>query len=367
MTTEHLFSRADCAHMDRALMVAERGRGRTTPNPKVGAVIVSADGRVIGSGFHRKAGEPHAEIEALRSAGEQARGATLYCTLEPCCHFGRTGPCVVAIEAAGISRVVAAVQDPNPTVAGGGFAHLRAHGVAVEEGLRHRAATLLNREFFTFIRRGRPFIVLKAAVTRDGYIAEAPGRRTSISSVESIRHAHGVRAEVDAIGIGSGTMLADDPLLTAREVYRPAPLTRVVFDRRLRSLPTAKLFSTIEQGPVIIVTSAVAVNASRSRARDLENAGARLEICETLERSTARLAELGVMSLVLEGGALLHRAAWDARIVDFVQIYFAPQTIGAGGVGFLPGRHLPLDGLDGRRQVACGPDLLVEGYVHRLD
>ena len=354
--------------MDRALMLAERGRGRTSPNPMVGAVIVSPDGRVIGSGYHRRAGEPHAEINALNSAaGESVRGATLYCTLEPCCHTGRTGPCVDPIERAGVARVVAAVEDPNPLVAGAGLRHLREHGVEVDVGVRRKAATLLNRAFFTFVRQSRPFVILKAATSSDGCIAARAGERTQLTSAEARRHAHQVRAEVDAIGIGSESLLVDDPLLTAREAYRYRPLTRVVFDRRLRTPPGAALFSTVSEGPVIVITRPDSIRALPERAQALEAVGARLEPCDDLLSATRRLAEIGVTSLLLEGGARLHAAAWDAGIVDYVQVYIAPGIIGGSGVPFMPDRSLSLAELVDGGVTVCGPDVLVEGYVHRAD
>ena len=358
----------DYVHMDRALMLAERGRGQTSPNPMVGAVIVSADGRVVASGYHERAGEPHAEVAALRAAAaECVRGATLYCTLEPCCHAGRTGPCVARIEAAGIARVVAAVEDPNPLVAGAGFAHLRGHGIEVDVGVRRNAATLQNRAFFTFVRKSRPFVILKAATSSDGCIAERAAVRTPLTSPEALRHAHGVRAEVDAIGVGSETILVDDPLLTAREVYRGRPLARVVFDRRLRTRPTARLFSTIDRGPVIIFTGRAAIEASPDRVSSLESVGARVDACEDLRGAVRRLAELGVTSLLLEGGGVLHQAAWDAGIVDYVQVYVTSRFVGGSGVPFLPDRSLSLAALVDGRMSVCGPDVLVEGYVHRVD
>ena len=172
----------DADYMDRALFLAERGRGRTSPNPMVGAVVVSPDGVVVGQGFHERAGEPHAEVHALAGAGARARGATLYCTLEPCCHVGRTPPCVGRIVEAGVARVVAAIEDPNPFVQGRGFAYLRAHAVDVQVGLAVDAAVRLNRPFFTLMRQKRPFVVLKVATSLDGRIAEGPGLRTELTS-----------------------------------------------------------------------------------------------------------------------------------------------------------------------------------------
>ena len=271
------------------------------------------------------------------------------------------------VEAAGIRRVVAAIEDPNPLVAGQGLAHLRAHGVEVDVGVRRRAAALLNAAFFTFMRESRPFVILKAATSIDGYIARRPGERTALTSPPAVRHAHAVRAEVDAIGVGSGTVLVDDPLLTAREVYRWRPLARVVFDRRLRTPPSARVFSTIGEGPVIIVTGLDAPARLPERARALETAGARLEPCEDLRSSLGRLAELGITSLLLEGGARLHEAACRAGVVDYVQVYIAPRAIGESGVPFVPDRSLSLAALVDGGLTVCGPDVLVEGYVHRVD
>src|SRR5215468_1792532 len=262
--------------MNRALSLAERGRGRTSPNPLVGAVVVSRDGVIVGQGFHRRVGEPHAEVHALEEAGDLARGGTRYCTLEPCCHVGRTGPCAQRIVDAGVTRVVAAVQDPNPLVNGKGFAHLRAHGVAVEVGVGAAAARALNQPFFTLMREHRPFVVLKAAMSADGYIAEAPGKRTQLTSSEANRHAHRVRAEVDAIGVGVGTILADDPSLTARGAFRERPLVRVIFDRRLRTPAGAAVLSTSHVGPVIIMTSTESARQDTLRA-PLEAKGAVIE------------------------------------------------------------------------------------------
>jgi diaminohydroxyphosphoribosylaminopyrimidine deaminase/5-amino-6-(5-phosphoribosylamino)uracil reductase len=240
--------------MRRAIAHARRGLGRTTPNPIVGACIVSDEGVVLGQGAHEFAGGPHAEINALEEAGADARGATLYCTLEPCSHTGKTGPCTERIIAAGIRRVVAAMGDPFPRVNGRGFAALRAHGIEVDVGVEHDAAVRLNQPFLTAVRRGRPFVILKAATSLDGRIA-IEGERTPLTSAPALRHAQYMRAQVDAIGVGSETILVDDPLLTAREVYRERPLTRVLFDRRGRVPPTARIFSTLSAGPVVVVTS----------------------------------------------------------------------------------------------------------------
>jgi diaminohydroxyphosphoribosylaminopyrimidine deaminase/5-amino-6-(5-phosphoribosylamino)uracil reductase len=351
--------------MERALFHAARGRGRTSPNPMVGAIVVSPDGVVVGQGFHERAGEPHAEVHALTEAGPRARGATMFCTLEPCCHYGRTGPCVDRIVAAGIVRLVAASADPNPVVQGRGFAYLRQHGVAVDVGLGAEPARVLNRAFFTLMRERRPFVVLKAATSLDGQIARS-GQRTWLTSEEANRHAHSFRAEVDAIGVGVGTVLIDDPELTARGVYRERPLTRVIFDRRLRTPPGARVLSTGESGPVIIVTSAVGAGRAEAR-RVLEDRGAVVDVAHdgSLRAGLERLAARQIGSLLLEGGAVLHGAAWDEGVVDLVRLYVTPHVMGSGGVRLFDGRGISTAELIDRRVEPLGPDTLIEGYVHR--
>lgn len=352
-------------YMARALFLAERGRGRTSPNPLVGAVVVSTDGIVVGQGFHERAGDAHAEVRALEMAGLRARGATMFCTLEPCCHSGRTGPCVARVVQAGVARVVAASDDPNPLVDGRGFAYLRAHGVDVEVGVGRTAAVALNQPFFTRMREGRPFVILKAATSQDGRIAAAPGQRTPLTSAAANRHAHRVRAEVDAIGVGVGTIIVDDPLLTARHVYRERPLTRVIFDRSLRTPLTARVLSTQAAGPVIIVTTAAGAARAEQRTA-LEDRGAVVEIARdgSFRAALGPLADRETGSLLLEGGARLHAAAWDEGLVDYVRLYVTPHVLGAGGVALLNGRPFSSGHLLGRHTEVLGPDVLIEGYVH---
>jgi diaminohydroxyphosphoribosylaminopyrimidine deaminase/5-amino-6-(5-phosphoribosylamino)uracil reductase len=354
--------------MERALVLAERGRGRTSPNPMVGAVVVSPDGVVVGQGFHARAGEPHAEVHALGMAGERARGATLYCTLEPCSHQGRTGPCAPVVVAAGIRRVVAATEDPNPLVRGRGFAYLRRHGIDVDVGIGSAQAAALNRSFFTLVRHGRPFVVLKAATSLDGCIAAAPGERTVLTSAAANRHAHRFRAEVDAIGVGVGTVLADDPLLTVRGVYRERPLVRVVFDRSLRTPPAARVLSTPAAGPVIIVTTAESAARADLR-KPLEDRGAQIEVADAASFGAAlrRLGGQGIGSLLLEGGAALHAAAWNEGLVDYVRLYVTPHVLGEGGVRLLDGQNFSSAALADRHVEPLGADVLIEGYVHRVD
>jgi diaminohydroxyphosphoribosylaminopyrimidine deaminase/5-amino-6-(5-phosphoribosylamino)uracil reductase len=250
-------------------------------------------------------------------------------------------------------------------VSGQGFAYLREHGVTVEIGLGETSARRVNQPFFTLIREGRPFVTLKAATSADGSIAEAPGRRTHLTSPAAQRHAHRVRAEVDAIGVGVGTILTDDPLLTARGAYRVRPLTRVVFDRRLRTPPEARLLSTVEAGPVIIVTTAAGV-AHEDVRRQLVSRGAEIVVApgSTLTSALGCLGQRGVSSLLLEGGAAIHQAAWDEGLADFVQLYVTRHTLGSAGLRFLNGRPFSAADLFDARVEPLGPDVLIEGYVH---
>jgi diaminohydroxyphosphoribosylaminopyrimidine deaminase/5-amino-6-(5-phosphoribosylamino)uracil reductase len=353
--------------MDRALFLARRGLGTTSPNPVVGAVVVSPDGVVVGHGHHVRAGDAHAEVRALAMAGGLARGSTLYCTLEPCCHWGRTGPCVDRILEAGVARVVAAIEDPNPMVHGRGFARLEAAGVAVDVGLGAAAARAINQPYFTLIREARPFVILKAATSLDGRIAVAPGVRARLTSAGADRHAHRLRAEVDAIGVGVGTVLADDPLLTVRGVYRARPLVRVLFDRHLRTPPDARVLSTPDTGPVIIVATVAGAAANAAARARLEEQGAEIQVVErgTMREALTVLGSRRIGSLLLEGGAAVHRAAWEEGLVDFVRLYVTPHVLGPGGVPFLSEDELPSSALFERRVEPIGPDVLIEGYVHR--
>jgi diaminohydroxyphosphoribosylaminopyrimidine deaminase/5-amino-6-(5-phosphoribosylamino)uracil reductase len=351
--------------MERALFLAARARGQASPNPMVGAVLVSPEGVVVGQGFHRRAGDAHAEVVALESAGARAKGATLYCTLEPCCHVGRTGPCAPRLVAAGVARVVAAVLDPNPVVRGRGFSYLREHGVGVDVGIGDTAAVALNQPFFTVVRQGRPFVVLKAATSQDGCIAATPGQATKLTSAESDRHAHRFRAEVDAIAVGVGTVIADDPQLTVRGVFRHRPLTRVVLDRSLRTPPSARLLSTRGAGPVIIVTTSSGRNRQEACSR-LQAAGAEVLVARDggLRTALEMLTGRGINSLLLEGGAAIFRSAWEADLVDYVRLYVTPHVLGAGAVRFLEDASFSSAALVDRHVEPLGPDVLIEGYVY---
>lgn len=352
--------------MRRALQLAARGRGRTSPNPMVGATIVDYDGTIVGDGWHQQAGTPHAEIHALAHAGSRARGATLLCTLEPCCHHGRTGPCTDAIVAAGISRVVAAVEDPNPQVAGQGLARLRAHGIDVICDVEGVASARLNAAFFMMMRQRRPWVIAKAGVSADGRVAAGPGIRTAITSTASFRRAQRLRAEVDAIAVGVETVLTDDPLLTVREVFRPRPLTRVIMDRRLRTPPSARMLATLDAGPVVVVTTADALESHAEAARRLAGAGATLVATDgSVHGALGALAAHGVQSVLVEGGPRIHAAFSDAGMIDEVQVFVAQDVYLPDGLPCAPMAGLTLVSLDYLQIEPIGNDVLVRGYVHR--
>jgi diaminohydroxyphosphoribosylaminopyrimidine deaminase/5-amino-6-(5-phosphoribosylamino)uracil reductase len=351
------------AMMERALFHAARGQGRTTPNPMVGAVVVSRDDAVVGHGWHERAGEAHAEVNALDEAGEAARGGTLFVTLEPCCHIGRTGPCTKRVIAAGITRVVAAMRDPDPRVAGKGFAELRAAGIEVVEGLFEEDARRLNQAYITVKLEGRPFVLLKAAASLDARIARS-GERTKLSSPEADRKTHQLRAGVDAIAVGSETVLTDDPVLTARESYRIRPLVRVLFDRRLRTPRRARVFSTLDHGPVIILTGSSVFDARPREVAALEAAGATVAAADNLLSALTLILRWDVTTLLVEGGAALHGAFLDAGLVDRVHLIVTPHTLG-GGVELFGGRDLGLSALERLTVELRGADTWIEADVHR--
>lgn len=358
----------DSDHMRRALFHAQRAEGATTPNPLVGAVVVSPDGVVVGHGRHPRAGDPHAEVFALEEAGPSARGATLYVTLEPCSHQGRTGPCTRKIIDAGIVRVVAAMADPNPKVDGRGFAELRDQGVDVEVGVLAEEAARLNRAFVTVHTLRRPLVVVKVATSLDSRVAAAPGVRTPLTSRQANRRTQLLRASVDAVGIGSGTLLADDPVLTVRDCYRFRPLARVVFDRRLRTPVGARIFGTQDAGPILVVTTADAVARYPERAAALRSAGAAvIEGAGHLGDDIRLLLAWDISTLLLEGGAAVHAAAWRAGLVDRLHVVVAPSVLGEGGVKFFDGVPVPLSRLVPFRVETLGPDTWMEAdvYGHR--
>ena len=322
----------DAPHLQHALELAAEGRGRTSPNPMVGAVVVK-DGRTIGGGFHAAAGAPHAERDALGACSEDPAGATLYVSMEPCAHHGRTPPCTEAIIAAGITRVVIAGDDPSPRASGRGPAALRDEGIEVElaDGETAAAARLLNQPFRKHVRSGRPLVIFKSAMTLDGKVATHAGDSQWISGESSRARSHRWRAEVDAVAVGIGTANADDPRLTARVEGVHRQPRRVVFDSEA-SLPLAsRLVRGAVEVPVILVCSRA---AKRARVEALEAAGVEIVVA-TGENEAARvrsaLDELGereIQSLLLEGGPRLAGAFFDADEIDELRLFVAPLVAG---------------------------------------
>jgi diaminohydroxyphosphoribosylaminopyrimidine deaminase/5-amino-6-(5-phosphoribosylamino)uracil reductase len=317
----------DGAWMRRALALAERGWGQTAPNPMVGAVVVR-DGVVVGEGWHTRYGAAHAEVEALRSAGERARGATMYVTLEPCNHHGHTPPCTEAILGAGIRRVVAATADPNPE-AQGGAERLRAAGVEVLLGMEESAARELNAPFFHALASDRPFVRLKLALSLDGALADRTGRPGWLTGHEARTEVHRLRAGADAVAVGIGTVLADDPLLTVRGFAPPrVPPVRVVFDSSARLPLGSRLVQSAREIPVLVVCWA----PDPGHAAALEHAGVELLHAASLPHALRALRGRGIGSLLVEGGAGLASAFLQDASVDRLIIFRAPLLLGGGAL-----------------------------------
>lgn len=329
-----------------ALALARRGCGQTSPNPAVGAVLVR-DGVVAGRGYHTYARIKHAEILALEEAGERARGATLYINLEPCCHQGRTGPCTQALIQAGVARVVAAMEDPNPAVSGEGFRQLRAAGidVVVDETFRHEAETL-NEAFVHFMRRGRPLVMLKSAVTLDGKIAAPEDNSGWITSEAARAHVQQLRHASDTILTGIGTVLGDDPQLTDRSgLERSRPLLRIVVDSQLRIPLHSRMVSGANNDLLVVTTSA----PSAAKRQALEELGVQVLVSDGRDGRTdlpALVKHLGAqryLSLMIEAGSKVNWAALESGIVDKIFFYYAPKIL--GGM-----QSLPVAGGAGRRR-----------------
>ncbi|MGH9467172.1 MAG: bifunctional diaminohydroxyphosphoribosylaminopyrimidine deaminase/5-amino-6-(5-phosphoribosylamino)uracil reductase RibD, partial [Terriglobales bacterium] len=331
----------DLDYMREALRLAEEATALASPNPRVGAVVVR-EGEIVGRGWHRYEQMAHAEVLALEQAGERARGATLYVNLEPCCHTGRTPPCTAAIVAAGIARVVAAMADPNPQVAGGGVRALEAAGVRVETGCLEREARRLNRDFAKWIRTGLPLVTLKSAVSLDGRIAAAPATRTPLSSAPSRERVQQLRHAADAVVTGIGTALADDPLLTDRtRLPRRRRLLRVVLDSRLRLPLESQLVRTARRGHDLLLFHTA---GSEEAAAALAKAGARVERLPAapgggvaLDAMLRRLGEEGILAVLLEAGAALNGAMLAGGWVDRMVLFQAPCLLGDGGVPLATG------------------------------
>ena len=390
----------DARHMHQALELARRGIALASPNPRVGAVLVSAEGKVVGKGTHAYDGIKHAEVLAIEAAGEKARDGTLYLNLEPCSHLGRTGPCVDVIIAAGIRRVVFAMRDPNPLVAGRGAERLLAAGIEVQEGLYEPEARKLNEAFARYIRYKMPFVTLKTAMTLDGKIAPPPGESIIPSTMSSLAstggwitseiaraHVHEMRHANDAIMVGVGTVIADDPLLTDRTgLPRRRPLLRVILDSRLRLPLDSRVVRTANYDVVVFCCF-----AEENRRLELEEHGILVEQVPMrkpledgtipfpsgepaadgrpdLERVMARLGEREITSVVIEGGAMVNWAALSAGIVDKIFFYYAPKILAGTS-------SIPLALGTGYRRISdaayvrsltlhrFGEDFAVEGYL----
>jgi diaminohydroxyphosphoribosylaminopyrimidine deaminase/5-amino-6-(5-phosphoribosylamino)uracil reductase len=362
---------SDEAYIERAIALAERGRGLVSPNPMVGAVVV-AEGRIVGEGWHAGPGTPHAEVLALREAGDAAGGSTLYTSLEPCDHHGRTPPCTEAIEAAGVARVVSAMRDPNPVVDGRGLARLEASGLEVRVGVLAEEAGRQNKAFVKHVRTGLPFVLWKAAASLDGKVAARDGSSRWITGEAARMDVHRLRAWSDAIVVGAGTAALDDPSLTVREPgYLGRPPLRVLVDARGRVPTTGDLFDG--SAPTLVATTELAPRARRD-----EWAGAGAEVVEfepegggvPLGELASHLGKRDVQGVLLEGGPTLAWSAVQEGIVDEVVVYLAPKLIGGseapgvlGGLGLAPvGRALPLRI---RAFDLLGEDLKVVADVHR--
>jgi diaminohydroxyphosphoribosylaminopyrimidine deaminase / 5-amino-6-(5-phosphoribosylamino)uracil reductase len=334
-----VFDRADIRHMKRAMALAERARGTTRPNPAVGALVVR-NGRVLARGHTHQAGGPHAEIDALGHLGFRAAGATLYTTLEPCCHFGRTGPCTTEIIRAGIARVVVGCRDLNPRVSGRGITRLRRAGIRVDVGCLETECHAQNRGFFRWIRDGRPWVTLKVASTLDGFIGRrgTPGPLQWITGPAARTVAHELRATHDAVLVGAGTVLADDPRLTVRRGVRQAlqPL-RVVLDGHLRTPPSARLLRADGTPPLLVGTARAGDRGLVRRSQRLTRAGAEVLLLPggrdgriPLPALLRALARRGVQSLLVEGGSRVLGEFIAARAADAVAWFLAPRLAGSG-------------------------------------
>ncbi|HKW31607.1 MAG TPA: bifunctional diaminohydroxyphosphoribosylaminopyrimidine deaminase/5-amino-6-(5-phosphoribosylamino)uracil reductase RibD [Candidatus Acidoferrum sp.] len=367
----------DIRFMEHALALARKGVGLASPNPTVGCVIVN-DGQLVGEGFHQYDWRDHAEIVALKSAGERARGATLYVTLEPCSRTGRTGPCTEAIISAGVRRVVAAIEDPNPTNASRGFEHLGLAAIEVVKDVCEEEARRLNEAFACWIRTKKPFVTLKSALTLDGQLALPKPRKKSakrigkrdghewITSEESRAEVHRMRHASDALLTGIGTLLADDPLVTDRSgLQRRRRLLRVVLDSKLRLPPKSRIVETADDDLLVFT----AASLKSPKARKLQNAG--IEIVQVTAKSgrldlRAVLVELGrreILSALLEAGPALNGAALAAGIVHKLSLFYAPKIAGDNRVPFALAPSLTLPPLRNIRTQGFGPDIALEAYL----
>lgn len=363
-------------YMQMALELAEKGAGYTAPNPLVGAVVVRPDGTVVGQGYHRAVGGPHAEVHAIDDAGSAAQGAILYVTLEPCNHFGRTPPCTHKILEAGIAQVVVAMTDPNPRVEGGGNAFLASKGIRITTGVCEEAAKRLNEPFIKYITTHKPFVLLKCAATLDGRLATRTGDSRWVTGEAARAYVHRLRHDYDAILVGVGTVLADNPQLTSRipaspDGRKPKDPLRIILDTHLRIPGTAGVLNPDSEAETLIVTGPI--DASRKNAvmrhpkvRILEAPlhDGRID----LNHLVGMLGEMGVTSLLIEGGSRVSAAALAAGIVDKILFFYAPKILGGDdGVPICsgPGPESMQDSIPVHRMSVrwFDPDILIEGYL----
>lgn len=351
--------------MRRALALARKGIGRTAPNPAVGSVIVQ-NGTIVGEGWHRQAGTPHAEIHALRGAVTRARGADVYVTLEPCCHFGKTPPCADALVAAGVKRVVIGMVDPNPKVSGQGIAQLQFAGIEVVTGILEEECRSINRPFIKHITTGLPYVTLKSAMTLDGKTATTSGDSRWVTGEKARQQVHALRSISDAVMVGVGTVFADDPLLTSRIKGGRDP-RRVIVDSTLRMPLQAKVFHAGSSAGTIVATC----SADTSRIGAVESLGAEVLRCRNLNGRVdlhdlmTLLGGMGVQSILLEGGAQLAGALLHARLIDRCIFFYAPRLLGGDGTGLFAGAAvermadaIPMENISVKR---CGDDIMIEG------
>lgn len=359
---------SDTHFMKEALKEARRGLGNTSPNPVVGALIVK-DGKILARGYHRRAGAPHAEADALSKLGQRAEGATLYVNLEPCNHYGRTPPCTEAILAAGIARVVVAMRDPNPNVKGGGCAYLRAKGLGITEGVLEKEARQLNEVFIKYSKTKKPFVTLKSAITLDGWCATSSGHSKWVTNERSRAYVHRLRAVSDAVLVGVGTVIADDPLLTVRGIKGRNPV-RIVVDTSLRTPCDARVVRGISDSATLI---AVGPGADAERLSKMAELGVEVIRCPEedgrvdLAALLDRLGEMSVTSLLVEGGAKIAGAFLRGSLVDKLIVFLAAKLL-AGSDGLPMARGPGALSMDRCLRISdvrvknMGGDIMITGY-----
>jgi diaminohydroxyphosphoribosylaminopyrimidine deaminase/5-amino-6-(5-phosphoribosylamino)uracil reductase len=351
--------------MRRALSLATLGVGKTSPNPAVGCVIVR-DGQIVGEGWHKKAGTPHAEVHALREAGVRAKGADVYVTLEPCSHFGKTPPCADALIEAAVSRVFIAMVDPNPKVSGSGIEKLKSAGIEVASGFLEEECRSINRPFIKHVTTGLPYLTLKSAMTLDGKTATSRGDSRWVTGEQARNHVHKLRGISDAIMVGVGTLIVDDPQLTCRIDGGLDPI-RVIVDSSLRIPLNSALLTLDSTAPTIIAT----ISDDKERITQIEATGAEVLICAVTDGMLdlidllRKLGAMGVQSVLLEGGATLAGSFLRQRLIDRCLFFYAPKLVGGDGIGLFGGGGavlmkdaIPLGNISVQM---CGADIMVEG------